>query len=210
MNSHAQPARVHGHPPWDQSLARIIIKPFVKTRLHPNHLTLGTLLLGISSAVLFASGNSRLCGVAAFLYMLAVFSDHMDGELARLSGKSSNFGHKFDYIVGGINYTLLFIGIGIGLYPVYGTWALTLGIAGGMANPFTLWIRMAMEKSFGKEAVEHPAFARFEIEDAIYLIGPVTWIAGILYFFIPFAAGSVGYLLWTMRQYVLRRSGNDS
>ena len=187
--------------PWDQSLARIIVRPLVNTAVHPNHLTVGTLLLGISSAVLFATGKPAVWGIAALLYMLAVFSDHMDGELARMSGKTSRFGHHFDYIVGGINYTLLFIGIGIGLSSTFGKTALILGIAGGMANPFTLYLRMSMENSFGKEAVEHPTFARFEIEDAIYLIGPITWFAGVLYFFIPFAAGSVGYLLWTIKQY---------
>jgi archaetidylinositol phosphate synthase len=189
--------------PWDQSLARFIVRPLAKTHIHPNHLTVGTLVLGISSASLFAMGDPRYRGLAALLYMLAVFSDHMDGELARMSGKLSRFGHHFDYIVGGINYTLLFIGIGIGLYSTFGKGMLALGIAGGMANPFTLYLRITMENTFGKAAVEHPTFARFEIEDAIYLIGPITWFAGVLYFFIPFAAGSVGYLLWTLRQYYL-------
>ena len=34
-----------------------------------------------------------------------------------------------------------------------------------------------MERKFGLEAVEHPARAGFEIEDFVYLIGPITWAA---------------------------------
>jgi len=47
---------------------------------------------------------------------------------------------------------------------------------------------------------EHPAFGGFEIEDCIYLIGPITWLMGIYYFFVPFAMGTIGYLTWTILQ----------
>ena len=124
--------------PWDQRLARIMVRPFKDTSLHPNHLTTVTLLLGQATAWTFALAMEGFAGLAALLYMLAVFSDHLDGELARMSGKASRFGHHFDYIVGGINYTSLFIGIGSGLYHIYGTWALVLGLAAGLSNPLNI------------------------------------------------------------------------
>jgi len=64
-----------------------------------------------------------------------------------------------------------------------------------------LYLRMSMEKQHGVESVEHPGFAGFEIEDFIYLIGPITWFAGIIYFFIPYALGNIGYLFWTITKY---------
>ncbi|MGH8120561.1 MAG: CDP-alcohol phosphatidyltransferase family protein [Gammaproteobacteria bacterium] len=191
--------------PYDQRLARVLITPFRHTVLHPNHLTTMTLILGQSAAVMFAI-DIHLAWCAALLYMLAVFSDHMDGELARMTGKTSSFGHKYDYIVGGINYTSLFIGIGIGLHDRMGDWAPVLGFAAGLSNPFILYLRMRLERQFGQEAVEHPARAGFEIEDFVYLIGPITWLAGILWFFVPYALGNIGYLFWTIREY--RRHAN--
>jgi len=186
--------------PYDQRLARVLVTPFRHTALHPNHLTTVTLVLGQAAAVLFAI-DIDLAWCAALIYMLAVFSDHMDGELARMTGKTSSFGHDYDYIVGGINYTSLFIGIGIGLQDSAGAWALVLGCAAGLSNPFILFLRMQMEREFGLEAVEHPARAGFEIEDFVYLIGPITWFAGVFWFFIPYAIGNIGYLLWTIREY---------
>src|SRR3970040_935971 len=160
--------------PFDQRLANLLVTPFKNTPVHPNHLTTVTLLLGQAAAWMFAFAIG-LAWRAGLLYMLAVFSDHMDGELARMTGKTSSFGHDYDYIVGGINYTSLFIGIGIGLHESAGDWALALGLLAGLSNPCILYLRMQMERKFGLEAVEHPAHAGFEIEDFVYLIGPITW-----------------------------------
>jgi phosphatidylglycerophosphate synthase len=191
-----------GITPWDQRLARRLVAPLKDTRVHPNHLTTLSLLLALGAAILFAAAPARFADLAAVLYMLAVFCDHTDGELARLSGKTSTFGHYYDYVVGGLNYTLLFIGIGIGLDALYpGHWPLWLGLAAGLANPVILALRMHMEARHGFQAVDHPARYGFTIEDFIYLIGPITWFAGIEYFFVPYALGTFGYLAWTIGEY---------
>jgi len=189
--------------PYDQQLARRLIRPFSGTALHPNHLTTLTLLLGIASALLFAFSLSDMAWLAALLYMLAVFSDHLDGELARMDNKTSRFGHHYDYVVGGLNYTMLFVSTGYGLYHATGQSSLLiLGLLAGFSNPVILIMRMRMETLFGAEAVEHPGFAGFEIEDFVYLIGPITWLFGIKMFFIPFALGTLGYLAWTTTNYI--------
>lgn len=184
--------------PYDQRLASLIVHPLVSTHVHPNHLTTLTLILGLSSALLFGLQGEAYAWLAALLYMLAVFSDHLDGELARMTGKTSGFGHKYDYIVGGINYTVLFAAIGYGLSFSSGNWTLVLGLAAGLSNPLILYLRMRMETLHGTDAVEHPALGGFEIEDGIYLIGPITWLVGIHYFFVPYALGTIGYLAWTI------------
>src|SRR3546814_3205914 len=43
--------------PFDQRPARILVKPFVGTPLHPNHLTGLSLLLGVAAAAIFAFGQ---------------------------------------------------------------------------------------------------------------------------------------------------------
>ena len=187
--------------PWDQKLANLVVRPLKETRIHPNHLTTVTLILGLCSSLLFASFGSTLAWLASLLYMLAIFSDHLDGELARMTGKTSKFGHNYDYIVGGINYTLLFIGIGYGLQAEAGVWCFILGLIAGLCNPIIMTLRMTMEIKYGGEVVDHPARWGVEIEDAIYLIGPITWFLGIYYFFIPYALGTIGYLIWTIIEY---------
>ncbi len=192
--------------PWDQRLARIVVRPLASTPVHPNHLTALSLALGLASGALFAFGGAGGAGWAAAVFMLAVFIDHTDGELARLTAKTSEFGHRFDYLVGAANYTALFIGIGIGLYGQgLGVWALILGLAAGLSNPVICALRIRLEDRHGAGAVEHPTFAGFEIEDFIYLIGPITWIGGLSYFFLAYGLGTLGYLGWTLYEVIRHR-----
>lgn len=188
--------------PFDKTLAALLVRPLLKIGAHPNHITTLSLLLGISASVLFSFFIQTLSWLAALLFMLAVFIDHIDGELARQGNMSSSFGHKYDYIVGGVNYTLLFMAIGLGLFIETGTliWLIT-GLMAGLSNPLILYMRMKMDMEHGAEAVAHPRLSIIELEDFIYLIGPITWILSIEYFFIPFASGTIGYLIWTWRNY---------
>lgn len=188
--------------PWDQRLARCVVAPFARTGLHPNHLTSLSLLFGLGAAWVFAAGGMAHAGLAALLFMAAVFTDHTDGELARLTGKTSTFGHRYDFIVGCANYTLMYFTAGQCLAHAYGShWPALLGTLAALANPVILMLRMRMDVLFGGEAVRHPAVAGFEIEDFIYLIGPFTWTIGLAWFFVPFALGALGYLAWTVREY---------
>lgn len=152
-----------------------MVRPLAATPVHPNHLTALSLALGLAAAILFAQGDPRAAGWAALLFMVAVFLDHTDGELARLTAKTSRFGHYFDYLAGSANYTMLFIGIGFGLSGgAPDSWAFVLGLAAGLSNPVIVTLRLTMEIKRGPSATRHPSFAGFEIEDFIYLIGPIT------------------------------------
>ncbi len=184
---------------WDTRLAHILVKPLVNTPVHPNHLTGLSFLFGLSAAILFARADPFMVNIAAGLFMVAVFLDHTDGELARQAGKSSAFGQRFDSVVNASNYTMLFVSLGIGMSDgPYGEWALALGIAAGLTNPIIFFLRLSTEKKHGAEALAHPRYAGVEIEDLIYLIGPITWFGGLEYFFWAYASGSFGYFLWTI------------
>jgi len=185
--------------PYDQRIARQIIRPFARTPLTPNMVTAVSFAFGLASSFTFAFAIETMAGWAALLFMLAVLTDHMDGELARMTGKTSTIGHHLDYIVGTLNYAALFIGLGVGLSrgPM-GDEALALGLTVGIANPAICALRMLMDSRYGAEAVEHPAAGGFEIEDFIYLIGPIAWLGWIEYFFLVYGLGTFGYLIFTI------------
>ena len=141
---------------YDQRLANLLVRPLSRTNVQPNSLTLFSLALGVSSACIFAFADLALQSLAAFVFMLAVFVDHMDGELARISGKTSVFGHYLDYLVGAANYTFLFCGLGLAVYRGTGVeFALWFGTTVGLSNLFIVSLRMHMERRFGAEAVAH-------------------------------------------------------
>ncbi|MDP6517011.1 MAG: CDP-alcohol phosphatidyltransferase family protein [Alphaproteobacteria bacterium] len=184
-----------GGVPYDQRLAGLVVRPLAGTPIHPNHLTVLSIAFGLTAAGLFAFGDSP--GWAATLFMLGVFTDHTDGELARLTAKTSRFGHHFDYIAGAANYTALFVGLGIGLDADWlAGLAPVLGVCAGLANPLVMGVRLVHERRHGDAAVAHPYFGGFELEDFIYLIGPITWLGGLDYFFLVYGLGAIGYLLW--------------
>ncbi len=184
-------------PPWDQRIARVLVRPLARTPVTPNQITALTLLLALAGAALFARGDPVWANWGAGLFVLARFFDHFDGELARLTGKSSRFGYYFDYVTGAVSYAALFAGIGIGLAGgALGGWALLLGAAGAVAALVSMALDLALDAKSGLaggETAGYPAFAGFELEDGVYLIAPVTWIGWLEPFFVLCGAGAAVY-----------------
>ena len=198
-------------PPYDQRLARLMVRPLAHTAVTPNHLTALTLLLALGAACLFALGSVAAANWAAGLFVLARFLDHFDGELARLTGQKSRFGYYFDYVAGALSYTALFAGMGIGLSAgELGAWALALGAAGAASAMLSLFINLDIDKQMelaDGEATGYPGFAGFELEDGIYLIAPITWLGWLTPFFVACGIGATAYCLWSAWSLVkLRRS----
>ena len=175
-------------PPYDQRIARVLVRPLARTPLSPNHLTALSLALALAGAGLLAEGDPVAANWGAALFVLARFLDHFDGELARLTGKTSRFGYYFDYVSGGLSYAALFAGIGVGLADgALGGWAYLLGAAGAASALISLFVNLALDKEAGLadgDAVGYPGVAGFELEDGIYLIAPITWLGWLAPFFV--------------------------
>ena len=189
-------------PPYDQRIARILVRPLGLTPVRPNHITAVTLALACVAAWLFAQGEPRLTHWAAGIFVLARFIDHFDGELARLTGSSSRFGYYFDYVAGALSYAALFASIGIGLAATtLGAWALALGAVGTASALISLFLNLRLDNELALndgETVGYPGFAGFELEDGIYLIAPVTWLGWLTPFFVAAGIGASLYCLWTL------------
>ena len=189
-------------PPWDQRLARIMVRPLARTPITPNQVTIFTLVLALAATALFAVGDKTAANWAAGLFILARFMDHFDGELARMTGKASRLGYYLDYVAGGLSYGGLFLGIGIGVRESFlGEWAIILGLAAAGSAVISMFLNLHIDKQNqlkeGK-TVGYPRFAGFELEDGIYLIGPITWAGFLTPFFALSVAGAVIYTLWTL------------
>ena len=189
--------------PYDQRLARWLLKPLSGSLITPNQITSLTLLFALIAAILFAKGDEAYNHWAAGLFVLARFFDHFDGELARLKGTVSDFGYYFDYIAGGLSYAALFVGLGVGqAQGELGVWAIVLGFIGASAAIISLYSNLGIDRlsnalSSG-EAVGYPIFGGFELEDGIYLIAPITWLGLLAQFFVVAGIGATVYCLWSM------------
>src|ERR1700728_870939 len=100
--------------PWDARLARWLVTPLKNSWVTPNHLTTVRLAVGLVAAAAFLPGTYGWSNLGALLLIASNFLDHTDGELARISGKSSRIGHVYDLASDAAVTILLFIAIGAG------------------------------------------------------------------------------------------------
>ena len=185
--------------PWDQRLARALVRPLVATRVTPNHVTALSLLVGLAAAACYAAGGAAAHWAGALL-MLSLLIDHADGELARMSGKTSVFGHYFDYASDGVIMVAVFAGMGIGLRAdgALDGWAVPAGIAAGIAVALIFLLRDEITRRHGKAAVAQPNWGGFEVQDVMYLVGPITWLGGLAPFLALAGVGAPLFLLWQL------------
>ncbi len=199
------------NPPYDQRIARVLVRPLARLGMTPNQVTAVSLLLALGAGALFALGGAPAIHWAAGLFVLARLLDHFDGELARLTGKTSRFGYYFDYAAGGLGFAALFAGIGWGLAAgPLGGWALALGGVGCATALLTMGLNLDLDRQLGLgegEAVGYPGWAGFELEDGIYLLAPVTWLGWLVPFFVAAGIGATVYLLWTLGRVLRARTG---
>jgi len=186
---------------WDYKLARLVARPLATWRVDPNAVTTVGLLIGLFSGYLFALGNPAAANWGAAVFMLAVFNDHLDGEVARARNKTSAFGHYYDHAAALASYMAMFIGAGIGLRGGFlEGWAPILGVLAGVSVAAIMSVRMRIEAVQGKTAVRQNNFLGFEPEDTLYLVGPITWLGGMPHFLVAAGIGAPVFLFWVLWQ----------
>lgn len=199
--------------PWDAQLAYLLIKPLQNTWIHPNHLTTIRLITGLASAAFLAVGTNYYSNIGALCFVISNLLDHTDGELARLTGKISAWGHQYDLFCDAIIHILLFVGIGYGLRDSnLGFWAILMGLVSGIAVALIFHLRNEIEQKLGKEATRQPNFAGFEIEDILYLFPIVTLLHICKGFLIAATIGAPIFALWVIWEYFnqLSHKSNES
>jgi phosphatidylglycerophosphate synthase len=159
--------------PWDARLAAWLVAPLRDSAVTPNHLTTLRLATGVLGVYLLARGDTPNAG--AWLIVLSNFLDHTDGELARMSGKGSRFGHIYDLAADAVITIGLFLGVGLALRPgPLGNYAALMGAVAGVAVAAIFHMRSDMENRLGKSATHQPRLGGFEAEDILYLLPVVT------------------------------------
>ena len=204
--------RMAAERPWDARLARRLIMPLKNTWVTPNHLTTVRLLVGLAGAAAFMPGTYGWSNIGALLLVLSNFLDHTDGELARVSGKSSRVGHVYDLASDAVVTILLFVAIGAGVGNRPGSsldlTPAALGAIAGSAIALIFFLRMRIEELAGKTANQQATLGGFETEDVLYLLPLATLCNGLAPFLTAASIGAPLYAIWVIIDYrrALRRS----
>ena len=188
--------------PWDARLARRMVAPLAASRVTPNHLTTVRLAVGLAGAAAFTQGTYGWANIAALLVVLSNFLDHADGELARLSGKSSRAGHVYDLASDAAVTILLFVAMGIGVGTssdnLLDVPPPVLGAVAGTAVALIFYLRMRIEEIGGKAASRQASLGGFETEDILYLLPLVTLCDGVMPFLIAASLGAPLFAVWVV------------
>jgi len=199
------PLRLAAPRPWDARLARRLVLPLRNGPVSPNHLTTVRLVTGLAAAGAFIPGSYGWSNLGALLVVLSNFLDHADGELARISGKGSRFGHFYDLASDALITVLLFVAMGVGAGAATSIrWAVppaVLGAISGAAIAFIFLVRMRIESLAGKVASRQAAFGGFETEDVLYLLPLVTLCDGIVPLLVAASIGAPLFAVWVVGDY---------
>jgi phosphatidylglycerophosphate synthase len=188
--------------PWDARLARRLVVPLIDTWVSPNHLTTLRLGVGLAAAAAFIPGSYGWSNLAALLLIISNFLDHTDGELARMSGKTSRIGHLYDLASDAAVTVLLFIAIGVGIAAKPGIHLALppaiLGLAAGTAVALIFYLRMRIEALLGKVATRQASLGGFETEDVLYLLPLATLCNALMPLLLAASICAPLYAIWVV------------
>lgn len=159
---------------------------FSKSRLHPNFFTLISLLFGFFCFLFLVKNNLIL---AILFFLLAAFTDFIDGAVARASQKATKLGAYLDticdrYIEGIVFLGFLFLPLPDFLFPA-SIW-IFLSLFGSLMTTYSK--AAAIEKRVIEEELKKGLFERPERMILIFLsmvfgIFNLSWLVYILVIF---------------------------
>ncbi len=165
------------HDTWIHRGVRPLVRLLAGTAVTPNHLTTVRLLTGLGAAAAFAIGDEPWIGIGGLLFVISMLFDRADGELARLSGKSSRFGQLYDIVTDAVCDVAVLVGIGIGVSAgPLGKVAILMGAFTGVSVAFIFILIMKLEMDLGPGGGAFGAVAGFDADDAMVIIPIVMWL----------------------------------
>lgn len=206
--AHSSPVLAGGS--WTHLLARIAVRPLVGSWITPNHLTTLRLITGLLACAAFALGDRDGDIWGGGLWIVSAFLDRADGELARIGGKTSAWGHAYDYVCDNAVTALFFLAVGIGSHGgALGWLSLPLGVLAGGSILASNIFSESLERREGSGRRAYSGAAGFDLDDLLYLCGPAAWLGWLL----PILVGAAIVApimalitLWRLRRLAQRRA----
>ena len=196
----------------DEKIAAKVVKYIAQTTITPNQVSTFSLLLAAFAAVFFSFGIYFFSVIGSILFIFSKFLDHVDGQLARELKKETKFGWYYDSFVDTATYVLMFVGISAGIPP--GTFEINffsivdldlqnfLLFSAIIASILNTFLGIIHKFKTSKDFYGFPETDKVALEDGIYLIGPITWIGFINFFFLAASIGSVIFVIYNIKRFV--------
>jgi archaetidylinositol phosphate synthase len=191
-------------------LVRPVIEPLADSSVTPNQVTTVRLIVGLSASAACMVGGQTWIAIGGVLFVISMLLDRADGALARLSGKKSRFGHRYDLVSDAVCNAMIFVGLGIGLRDSpLGDWTVLLGVLAGVAVGAILLMVMLAELQAGERAAELQNFAGFDADDGMIVVPFAMWVGlalPLLYLAASITPLFALFFTWKYRRFLHRRT----
>jgi len=204
--------------PMIRHLSARLTPLLVRLPVTPNQVTAVSILLGLAAVGCFAVGSWPAALAGAVLFVVSYVLDNCDGEVARIKGLSSRFGMLLDTFGDWLVHTLLFAGMGVGVWRQTGEmiWV-WLGVAAGVGSSINgaigLWREMhhaepAAESDTSPDYTAMPqpwkdrvlfAFRELSRADFCFIVLALA-LFDVLWFLVP--AGAIGAQVYWITAFV--------
>ena len=187
------------HSSWTHRLTRVLVRPLVGTRIRPNDLTTARLVTGLAACAAFTVGDPDWNVWGGILWLVSCLLDRADGELARISGTTSAWGHRYDYYCDVTANSLFFVAIGFGLRNGdLNNWAVALGLFAGLSVAAASVWSERLERASGGNDKAYVGIAGFDFDDVLYLFAPVAWFGLLPFLLVGAVVGApiIAALTW--------------
>jgi len=190
---------------FDRYLSRRLSVVLVRWGWHPNLITAVATLVGLVGAALLASAQQPLQVLGALVFISATILDGSDGEVARLSLRTSKLGGRLDLIGDNIVNAAVFVAIGTASLRSQPTplmqgavVATLLGL--GLATAAGFWYSTWLSRSGRQEAIRD-RYESLVSRDFAYLILALAILDQLSWFVWAAAVGSnlFALLLFALR-----------
>lgn len=104
---------------------------FHRLGVHPNTVTVLSIILGAAAGVLFYFENLGLNVLGILLLVWANIYDSCDGQLARMTGQKTRLGRVLDGFAGDVWFFCIYAAICLRLTPTWGLWIWVLCAVAG-------------------------------------------------------------------------------
>lgn len=175
-------------------IVRPMVRAIAPTKVTPNQITTLRLVTALIAAGCYTKNGPLWLGMGGLVFVLSMLLDRADGELARQTGQSSPGGHLYDLICDCIAGTAAFIGVGIGLAPVWGGIAVWLGISAGVGIGVLFW-----QLNVWKVVEVKPwQMGKFDVDpdDLMILVPILIWLGQIKPMLFAASVITPGLALW--------------
>jgi phosphatidylglycerophosphate synthase len=185
------------HNTWIHKIVRVGVRPLVDTPVTPNHLTTLRIATGLAATAAYAAGTAEWRAWGGVIFVLSMLLDRADGELARLGGKTSPWGHKYDLIADAFCNAIILVGVGLGIRDgAFGLWAPAMGAIAGVAIAAILLLILGVERLEGEGAGEIGGAAGFDPDDAMLAVPVIMWMGWVEALIVAASIGAPGFALF--------------